>query len=65
MWDDAKQMGAIAATLLVLVAAGSSSTLRGQTPARKKLLFLTHAALYKHSSAHVTGGIRWALGIEN
>ena len=25
-------------------------TLRGQTPARKRLLFLTHAALYKHSS---------------
>jgi hypothetical protein len=79
-----------------------------QTPAaaKKKLLFLTHAALYKHPSlapaekavgemgrtggfdvtalesykqesrediwsndavfrAHVTGGIRWALGLEN
>jgi type 1 glutamine amidotransferase len=41
----------ILTALAVLVAAGSgSSTLRGQTPARKKLLFLTHAALYKHSS---------------
>ena len=26
------------------------SILRGQAPPRKKLLFLTHAALYKHSS---------------
>jgi type 1 glutamine amidotransferase len=41
----------ILTALVVLVAAGSgSSTLRGQAPARKKLLFLTHAALYKHSS---------------
>jgi type 1 glutamine amidotransferase len=41
----------ILTALVVLVAAGSGgSTLRGQTPARKKLLFLTHAALYKHSS---------------
>jgi uncharacterized protein len=41
----------ILTALVLLVAAGSgSSTLRGQTPSRKKLLFLTHAALYKHSS---------------
>jgi type 1 glutamine amidotransferase len=37
--------------LAILVAAGSgSSTLRSQAPSRKRLLFLTHAALYKHSS---------------
>lgn len=39
---------------LVLVSATiagiSSLAVHGQTPARKKLLFLTHAALYKHSS---------------
>ena len=33
------------------IAAGISSlAVHGQTPARKKLLFLTSAALYKHSS---------------
>ena len=39
-------------TALVFLAAASVAvgTLRGQAPARKKLLFLTHAALYKHSS---------------
>src|SRR5579872_5247394 len=40
---------AVAAALVVL-AAGSTTALHGQGPARKKLLFLTHAALYKHSS---------------
>ena len=35
--------------LAVLVGAGIT-TLRGQAPPRKRLLFLTHAALYKHAS---------------
>ena len=34
----------------ILVAASIGTGLSGQTPPRKKLLFLTHAALYKHSS---------------
>jgi hypothetical protein len=39
-------------TALVVCAAvgGVIGTLRGQTPPHKRLLFLTHAALYKHSS---------------
>jgi uncharacterized protein len=39
-------------TALVVCAAlcAGVGTLRGQTPPRKRLLFLTHAALYKHSS---------------
>ena len=39
-------------TALIVAAAASAGigTLRGQTPPRKRLLFLTHAALYKHSS---------------
>ena len=37
---------AVAAALVAVACAA----VRGQTPARKKLLFLTHAALYKHSS---------------
>ncbi|MGH9143323.1 MAG: ThuA domain-containing protein [Vicinamibacterales bacterium] len=41
----------ILTALVVLVAASAgTSTLRGQAPSRKRLLFLTHAALYKHSS---------------
>ena len=37
--------------LVSAIAAGMSGlAVHGQTPARKKLLFLTHAALYKHSS---------------
>ncbi len=31
-----------------LLSAGGIVTLRGQTPPRRKLLFLTHAALYQH-----------------
>jgi type 1 glutamine amidotransferase len=41
----------ILTALVVCAAAGAGiGTLRGQTPPRKRLLFLTHAALYKHSS---------------
>jgi hypothetical protein len=37
--------------LALLLAAGTGAiSLRGQAPSRKRLLFLTHAALYKHSS---------------
>src|SRR5258708_2966006 len=37
--------------LVAAIAAGMSSmAVHGQTPARQTLLFLTHAALYKHSS---------------
>ena len=38
------------ALLGALIALLAGSGLRGQTPARKRLLFLTHAALYKHPS---------------
>jgi uncharacterized protein len=41
----------ILTALVVCAAVGTGmGTLRGQTPPRKRLLFLTHAALYKHSS---------------
>ena len=36
--------------LVFALAGGSTPPLHGQMPARKKLLFLTHAALYKHPS---------------
>lgn len=41
---------AIGALMCVLAASVAASGLRGQTAARKRLLFLTHAALYKHPS---------------
>lgn len=41
---------ALAALACVVAAIVAGTSLRGQTPARKRLLFLTHAALYKHSS---------------
>jgi hypothetical protein len=41
----------ILTALVVLVAAGAGvPALRGQAPSRKRILFLTHAALYKHPS---------------
>jgi hypothetical protein len=41
----------ILTALVATVAAGAGvPTLRGQAPSRKRLLFLTHAALYKHPS---------------
>ena len=36
--------------ILALTTGVSGRAVRGQTPVRKKLLFLTHAALYKHPS---------------
>src|SRR3954471_15888879 len=36
--------------LALVVAAGGAATVRGQRAPRKRLLFLTHAALYKHPS---------------
>jgi len=36
--------------LALVVAAGGAATVRGQGAPRKRLLFLTHAALYKHPS---------------
>jgi len=41
---------AIGALMCVLAASVAASGRRGQTAARKRLLFLTHAALYKHPS---------------
>jgi hypothetical protein len=41
---------AIGALMCVLAASVAVSGLHGQTAARKRLLFLTHAALYKHPS---------------
>ena len=35
---------------LIALSTASAPAVRGQAPARKKLLFLTHAALYKHPS---------------
>jgi type 1 glutamine amidotransferase len=41
----------ILTALVVLVSGGAGlSTVRGQTAPRKRILFLTHAALYKHAS---------------
>jgi hypothetical protein len=40
----------ILTAVIVFAASAGSGTLRGQTPPRKRLLFLTHAALYKHPS---------------
>jgi len=37
-------------TLLAVLVGAGITTLRGQAPPRKRLLFLTHAALYKHAS---------------
>ena len=45
---DAKAFGRAVIGLLALLAVGSQPTVIGQAP--KKLLFLTHAALYKHTS---------------
>jgi type 1 glutamine amidotransferase len=41
---------ALTVAIGLLAVSAASSGLRAQTPARKKLLFLTHAALYKHAS---------------
>jgi uncharacterized protein len=40
----------LALAVLAVVAVSGVSRLHGQAPPRKKLLFLTHAALYKHPS---------------
>ena len=41
---------AIAAFGCFVAVAFAGSSVRGQAPGRKRLLFLTHAALYKHPS---------------
>ena len=41
---------AVVAVVAAIAAGVSSLAVHGQTPARKKLLVLTHAALYKHPS---------------
>jgi len=45
-----RPLTALIAFVALVAAASGSSILPGQTPARKRLLFLTHAALYKHAS---------------
>ena len=44
----ARQIGTLTAVICALVVATAS--IGSQGPGRKKLLFLTHAGLYKHTS---------------